>query len=191
MESSPVSDTAASTSAGTPENRLRNLLIAIAAIALAAALFFGLQTQKNGASLEAVAKAAIPLESALANKNPTVVEFYADWCTSCQSMAADNMALQKQYGSNVNFVMLNVDNNKWLPEITRFKVDGIPHFVFMNNGNMVIGNAIGVVPHAIMAENIDAMLDGKELPHNRLASDRISPFTGPMPADATQPKSHA
>ncbi|NKB17316.1 MAG: thioredoxin fold domain-containing protein [Pseudanabaena sp. CRU_2_10] len=187
MESSPVPDT----SSGASENRLRNLVIAIAAIALTAALFFGFQTQQNGASLAAVAQAATPLESALASNKPSVVEFYADWCTSCQSMAADNMALQKQYSSNVNFVMLNVDNTKWLPEITRFKVDGIPHFVFLDRSNMTIGNAIGVVPHEIMAENIDAMIANKALPHNRLESDRISPFTGPMPADTTQPRSHA
>jgi thiol:disulfide interchange protein len=187
MESSPIPNTSTST----PENRVRNLLIAIAAIIFTAALFFGFQTQNSGASLAAVAKAATPLESALANNHPTVVEFYADWCTSCQSMAADNMALQRQYGSDVNFVMLNVDNNKWLPEITRFKVDGIPHFVFMDSKNMVVGNAIGVVPHTVMAENITAMMAGTELPHNRLESDHISPFTGPLPADATQPKSHA
>jgi thiol-disulfide isomerase/thioredoxin len=186
MESSPIPNT----STNTPANRARNLLIAIAAIALAAALFFGFQTQNSGVSLAAVAKAATPLESALANDRPTVVEFYADWCTSCQSMAADNMALQKQYGSDVNFVMLNVDNNKWLPEITRFKVDGIPHFVFMDRKNMVVGNAIGVVPRTVMAENITAAIAGKELPHNRLENDRISPFTGSLPADATQPKSH-
>jgi thiol:disulfide interchange protein len=187
MESSPLHDT----STGAPENRVRNLLIALAAIALAAALFFGFQTQKSGASLAAVAQAATPLESALASNKPSIVEFYADWCTSCQSMAADNLALQKQYGSNVNFVMLNVDNTKWLPEVTRFKVDGIPHFVFLDRSNMTIGNAIGVVPHAIMAENIDAMIADQALPHNRVESDRISPFTGPMPADATQPRSHA
>jgi hypothetical protein len=56
---------------------------------------------------------------------------------------------------------------------------------------MVVGNAIGVVPHTVMAENITAMMAGTELPHNRLESDHISPFTGPLPADATQPKSHA
>jgi thiol:disulfide interchange protein len=187
MESSPLHDT----STGAPENRVRNLLVALAAIALATALFFGFQAQKSGASLAAVAQAATPLESALASNKPSVVEFYADWCTSCQSMAADNLALQKQYGSDVNFVMLNVDNTKWLPEVTRFKVDGIPHFVFLDRSNMTIGNAIGVVPHAIMAENIDAMIADKALPHNRLESDRISPFTGPMPTDATQPRSHA
>jgi thiol:disulfide interchange protein len=186
----PSTNPSANTS-GASENRARNLLVALAAIALAAALFFGFQAQKSGASLTAVAQAAISLESALASNQPSIVEFYADWCTSCQSMAADNLALQKQYSGKVNFVMLNVDNTKWLPEVTRFKVDGIPHFVFLDRDNLTIGNAIGVVPHAIMAENLDAMIANKALPHNRLESDRISPFAGPLPADATQPRSHA
>ena len=86
--------------------------------------------QNSEASLKVVAQSAMPLEVALANPQPTVMEFYADWCNSCQSMAVDNLVLQKQYAGKINFVMLNVDNNKCLPEVDRFGVDGIPHFVF-------------------------------------------------------------
>jgi hypothetical protein len=45
-------------------------------------------------------------------------------------MAPDVGVLKKQYGESVNFVMLNIDNTKWLPEILNYRVDGIPHFVF-------------------------------------------------------------
>jgi thioredoxin-like negative regulator of GroEL len=65
----------------------------------------------------------------LVNPQPTVIEIYADWC-HCQSLGADNLALQKQYAGKINFVMLNVDNNNWLPKVDRFSVDGITHFLF-------------------------------------------------------------
>lgn len=171
--------------------RLRNLLIAIAAIVLTSALFLGINLEKSSTSLNAVAAAAMPLDSALANQQPTVMEFYADWCASCQSMAADNLVLQQQYGDRVNFVMLNVDNNKWLPEITKHKVDGIPHFVFLANDNTAIGNTVGAVPHNMMVENIEAMINHKPLPYNRLSTGQTSDFDSPRPADLSNPKAHS
>jgi thiol-disulfide isomerase/thioredoxin len=171
-------------------NYLRNLLVAIAAIVLTAALFFSFQSQTSSVSLKTVAALAMPLDAALANPNPTVLEFYADWCTSCQSMAADNLALQKQYDGKINFAMLNVDNSKWLPEVDRFEVDGIPHFVFLGNDNSILGSAIGVIPHDILVENLEAMVTQQPLPHVRLSIGDTSAFSAPRPADTTQPLDH-
>ena len=97
-------------------NRLRNILIALAAIALSVAIFLGIQTESGVASLEVQAKNSTSLEVALSNNKPTLTEFYANWCTTCQSMAKDLGEMKKKYGDSVNFVMLNVDNSKWLPD---------------------------------------------------------------------------
>lgn len=172
-----------------PSNYLRNLLVAIAAMVLTISLFFSFQAQNSEVSLKAVAQSALPLESAIGNDAPTVIEFYADWCSSCQSMAADNLALQKQFANRINFVMLNVDNSKWLPEIEQFHVDGIPHFVFLAADNKVLSTAIGAIPKLLLAENLEAMLAKIDLPHGRLNSGNISVFTAPRPA-TTQPRDH-
>jgi thiol-disulfide isomerase/thioredoxin len=170
-------------------NYLRNLLVAIAAIVLTAFLFLSLRVQNREVSLKAVAQGAMPLEVALVNPQPTVMEFYADWCTSCQSMAADNLALQKQYAGKINFVMLNVDNNKWLPEVDRFNVDGIPQFVFLGGDNSISGTAIGVIPRHILTENLEAMLASLPLPHGGLSGE-TSPFNSPKSADTSNPRDH-
>lgn len=154
----------------------RNLIVALAAILLGATLFFTTKQSQSNVSLEALAKSSTGYEQAIANPKPTLIEFYADWCTSCQSMAADNLALQKEYGDRVNFVMLNVDNSKWLPEMERFNVDGIPHFVYMEENNQVLGNAIGVVPKAIMADNLEAMLNHQDLPYLQNRPGKTSPL---------------
>ncbi|AFY73228.1 thiol-disulfide isomerase-like thioredoxin [Synechococcus sp. PCC 7502] len=177
-------------SSASSANYLRNLLVAIAAIGLTIALFFSLRVQSSEVSLKAVAQSSMPLDVALANPQPTVMEFYADWCSSCQSMAADNLSLQQQYSGKINFVMLNVDNNKWLPEIDRFQVDGIPHFVFLGADNKVLGTAIGAIPRNILTENLESMLASLPLPHIRLNSGETSPFSSPRPADTTNPRDH-
>lgn len=124
---SPISSQKLESTSGT---RLRNFVIAMVAIALSVALFLGLGTQTPEASLAKLDQGSTPLELALTNGKPTLMEFYANWCTVCQKMAPDMQQLETQYADKVNFVMLNVDNTKWLPELLKYQVDGIPHFLF-------------------------------------------------------------
>jgi thiol-disulfide isomerase/thioredoxin len=179
-------------SQGTSANRIRNLLIAIAAIALGVAIFFGFQTQASSVSLEAQAEQSAPLEVALTNGKPTLTEFYANWCTTCQAMAKDLAQLKQNYAESVNFVMLNVDNSKWLPEILRYRVDGIPHFVFLNREGEAIAQTIGEQPLSVMEANLDALVANSELPY-AYSTGQTSTFNAPVnAASPTQddPRSH-
>jgi thiol-disulfide isomerase/thioredoxin len=153
--------------------RLRNFTIVMVAVLLSAAIFLGLQTGSSTASLSAMAETATPLEEALSNGKPTLMEFYADWCTSCQSMAQDMTDLKTEYSDRVNFVMLNVDNTKWLPEMLHYRVDGIPHFVFLDRTGETLASTIGEQPRSIMAANLDALMAGGSLPYAQ-AKGRVS-----------------
>lgn len=145
-------------------NRIRNIIIAFVAIALSITLALGIQTGAVSESLEAQAQQSTPLEVAINNNKPSLVEFYANWCTSCQAMAKDLATVKQEYQNSVNFVMLNVDNNKWLPEVLRYRVDGIPHFVFLNSDGMAIAQTIGEQPLSILQGNLEALIASKELP---------------------------
>lgn len=145
--------------------RWRNLLIAVVAIALAVSVVLGFQSKTTGASLTTLAEEATPLDVALTNGRPTLIEFYANWCTTCQAMAADMGELKQQYGDRLNFVMLNVDNTKWLPEMLHYQVDGIPHFVFLDAQGEAIASTIGEQPRPVMAGNLDALITGTDLPY--------------------------
>ncbi|MEO0928285.1 MAG: thioredoxin family protein [Cyanobacteria bacterium J06643_13] len=146
-------------------NSVRNIVIAIAAVVLSVALFLGLQTETNGTSLDAQVKKSVALDMALNNSKPTLTEFYADWCTSCQAMAGDLAQLKESYGDRVNFVMLNVDNTKWLPEMLRYRVDGIPHFLFMDAQGDAIAEAIGEQPKSILEADLDALIANNPIPY--------------------------
>ena len=171
--------------------RVRNFLIAIAAIILTIAIAIGLRTQTTGANLESMAETAVPLEVALGNGKPSLMEFYANWCTTCQAMAPDLKLLKEEYGDRVNFVMLNVDNEKWLPEILHYRVDGIPHFVYLNQKGDTIAQSIGEQPRTIMQENLVALTTEEVLPHAQL-SGKTSAFSAPVSkkTSASDPKSH-
>jgi thiol-disulfide isomerase/thioredoxin len=171
--------------------RVRNLLIVVVAIALSTAIFFGLQTEASSTSLEALAERSTPLDVALANGNPTLVEFYANWCTSCQAMAGDMGELEQAYGDRVNFVMLNVDNSKWLPEMLQYRVDGIPHFVFMDGKGDAIASTIGEQPKTIMAANLEALSQGATLPYVQVNGQFSKVESQPgAPAVNAEPRSH-
>ncbi|NER00541.1 MAG: thioredoxin fold domain-containing protein [Cyanothece sp. SIO2G6] len=158
------SPTQTTNSAGTGV-RLRNGLIALVAIVLSVALFLSTRNPVGPNTLTALAKASTPLAVAQTNGKPTIMEFYADWCISCQAMAQDMGELKQEYGDRLNFVMLNVDNSKWLPEMAEYRVDGIPHFVFRGRDGEAIASAIGEQPRTIMAANLAALVGGEPLPY--------------------------
>lgn len=172
-------------------SRVRNGLIALAAIALGIAVFLGLRTQVTATSLTTLAESATPLEVALTNNKPSLVEFYADWCTTCQAMAPELEELEQTYGDRINFVMLNVDNDKWLPEVLSYGVDGIPHFVFLAPDGEAIAMAIGEQPRPILAANLEALTTDQPLPHAQ-AMGRTSEFSGPTASQTRQddPRAH-
>lgn len=186
---SPVSSPEKSES--TPGTRLRNFLIVMVAVVLSVVLLLGLRNQTETVSLTQLNKESTPLELALTNGNPSLVEFYADWCTVCQRMAPEMGQLKQQYGNTVNFVMLNVDNNKWLPEMLRYRVDGIPHFVFLDTDGKAIAQTIGDQPATIMQSNLEALKIGSPLPYAQ-ASGQVSEFSASVaPAGSNNdPRSH-
>ncbi|XHX78889.1 MAG: thioredoxin family protein [Stenomitos frigidus ULC029] len=173
--------------------RVRNFIIVLVAIVLTASVFLGLKTETGSGLLSTMAEEAVPLELALGNGKPTLMEFYANWCISCQAMAPDLEALKQEYGDRVNFVMLNVDNSKWLPEVLSYRVDGIPHFVFLGQDGNAIAQSIGEQPRSIMEANLVALAAGDSLPYAK-TSGQTSAFSAPVTTKAnadSDPRSHS
>ncbi len=185
-----TSETRSNSSKTSVGTQLRNLLIVVTAVVLSLLLFVGLQQQTAKPSLIALAQSATPLDTALTNGKPSLVEFYANWCTSCQAMTGDMTALKQEYGDRVNFVMLNVDSSKWLPEVMRYRVDGIPHFVFLNRTGEAIAGAVGEQPHTILGNNLEALIAEAPIPAQSMNNGQTSTFQPDVKANSDDPRAH-
>ena len=76
--------------------------------------------------LKSFGELSVDPEIAFKNNKPTFLEFYAEWCEVCKEMAPKVSTLKKEFENDINFVFLNVDNQKWDNYIRKFDVNGIP-----------------------------------------------------------------
>lgn len=111
-------------------------------------------------SLKAAAQTAMPYSQAMASPHPTLIEFYADWCTTCQAMAPTLESLRLQFGDQVNFVMLNIDDPQWSPQMRQFGVTGIPHLALVQPDHTLVDRWIGKVPAGVLVEGLQQAVRG-------------------------------
>jgi len=74
-------------------------------------------------------------------ENPTLVDFWAEWCGPCKTMHPVFESLSKNY-PNVKFARVNVDNNQNIS--MRFNVQSIPTFIMFKAG-LVVDQMMGAV----------------------------------------------
>ena len=87
--------------------------------------------------LKSFGELSVEPEIAFKNNKPTFLEFYAEWCEVCKAMAPKVSALKEEYGKDINFVFLNVDNQQWENYVRKFEVNGIPQVnLFDRKGNL-------------------------------------------------------
>jgi len=70
----------------------------------------------------------------IAAENPTLVDFWADWCGPCKSMHPVFENLSKKY-TNIKFARVNVDQNQNIA--MKFSVQSIPMFIMFKSGQIV------------------------------------------------------
>ena len=107
--------------------------------------------------LKSFGELSVKPEIAFKNNKPTFLEFYAEWCEVCKEMAPKVSALKNEYGKDINFVFLNVDNPKWNNYIRKFNVNGIPQVNLFDNKGNLISTFIGKQEKKIIKDSIDQL----------------------------------
>ena len=112
---------------------------------------FPLPSSLNGLiNLNRLAKESVPYDLALKDHNPIFLEFYASWCTTCQSMASSLDILHQKYGKEIDFVLLNIDDPKWKNTLEEFGVKGVPEIALLSADHQIIERWVGSVPESIL-----------------------------------------
>ena len=110
--------------------------------------------------LKSFGELSVEPEIAFKNNKPTFLEFYAEWCEVCKEMAPKISVLKKEYEKEINFVFLNVDNQKWDNYIRKFSVNGIPQVNLFDRKGNLISTLIGKQEEITIRNSIDQI--GKE-----------------------------
>jgi thiol-disulfide isomerase/thioredoxin len=161
-----------------PSSPNKNGILAGGAVGLGVGLFLAARLSFGGPSFAALEAGSVPLDTALSSGRPTVLEFYADWCEVCRELLPQTYAAEQEYNDRVNFVMLNIENTKWAPEVLEYGVKGIPHFVFLDSNGKPQAAAVGKLPKEVLEGDFAALAEGKPLPYARVAGS-TSPLQRP------------
>eukprot|EP01038_Epipyxis_sp_PR26KG_P007431 gene7431-10127_t len=115
--------------------------------------------------LKAMERDSVPVEAALCNGKPTLIEFYADWCESCKATAPSMRALELKFRKDINFLTIDGVNKRNSALVDKFRVDGIPHLAFIDRNTEVKTALVGAVPSKIVNEDLLALLKDQPLPY--------------------------
>ena len=113
------------------------IVVLLIAVVISSLVFFRNFLFQSTYLLKSFGEASVDPAIAFKNNKPIFLEFYAEWCEVCKEMAPKVSSLKKEYEKDINFVFLNVDNEKWENYIQKFEVNGIPQVnLFDRDGNL-------------------------------------------------------
>lgn len=69
------------------------------------------------------------------SETPTLVDFFATWCGPCRAMQPVLDQLKNDLGESIRILKIDVDINQDVAE--KFKVRGVPTFVFFKKGEII------------------------------------------------------
>ncbi len=86
---------------------------------------------------------------------PVLVDFWAEWCGPCRSIAPSLEDLAKEYEGKLEIVKVNIDENPMTP--SQFGVRGIPTLLIFKDGK-VAAQQVGAAPKSALKAWIEKSL---------------------------------
>jgi thioredoxin 1 len=88
----------------------------------------------------------------LQSQLPVLVDYWAEWCGPCRSIAPILDEISKEYAGRLKVAKVNVDENTQTP--TKFGIRGIPTLMLFKNGD-VAATKVGALSKSQLTAFID------------------------------------
>jgi thioredoxin 1 len=85
-----------------------------------------------------------PVEVARKSGKPVFVDFSATWCGPCQRLKPIVESLEKKYGDQMAFVIIDIDQQPFLAQ--HYGASSVPHLFFYDKDGAEAGDILGFVP---------------------------------------------
>tara|TARA_B100000963_G_scaffold83185_1_gene70931 strand:+ start:66 stop:563 length:498 start_codon:yes stop_codon:yes gene_type:complete len=145
------------------KDNFKYLISSIFIFLIACLIFFKNTLFQTSFLLKDLSKNSIDPEIAFTTNKPIFLEFYAEWCEVCKKMSPSVSELRKEYGEDINFVFINVDNPKGEKYIKKMNVNGIPQINLFDNQSNLEKTFIGLQDERDIEQSLINLLSRNEV----------------------------